>query len=242
MEIAVYAAEAEREQDHWWFVGRRRLFAAEMARAGVSRDAAVLDVGTGTGSNLRMLQDLGYTRVTGLDESDEAIRFCASKGLGGVRKGDICAMPFADASFDFVLATDVIEHVDDDRRAAAEILRVLRPGGRALITVPAFQSLWGLQDRQSHHKRRYRKRALRNVLQAGGMRVERSYYFNYLLFVPIWLARRAIDLFGVTVESENQINNPLANRLLSCVFACDVSTAPFLHPPFGVSILAVIKK
>ena len=87
MEIAVYAAEAEREQDHWWFVGRRRLFAAEMARAGVSRDAAVLDVGTGTGSNLRMLRDLGYTRVTGLDQSDEAIRFCASKGLGGVSKG-----------------------------------------------------------------------------------------------------------------------------------------------------------
>ena len=150
-------------------------------------------------------------------------------------------MPFADASFDFVLATDVIEHVDDDRRAAAEILRVLRPGGRALITVPAFQSLWGLQDRQSHHSGATAN-ARSGMLQAGGMRVERSYYFNYLLFVPIWLARRAIDLFGVTVESENQINNPLVNRLLSCVFACDVSTAPFLHPPFGVSILAVIKK
>jgi SAM-dependent methyltransferase len=242
MEIAVYTAEAEREETHWWFVGRRRLFGDELRREGVSSSACVLDVGTGTGSNLRMLQELGYTTVTGLDESDEAIRFCASKGLGSVRKGDICSMPFPDASFDLVLATDVIEHVDDDKRAVAEITRVLRPGGRALITVPAFQSLWGLQDRQSHHKRRYRKRPLLEVLRSAGLKIERSYYFNYVLFIPIWLARQLIDLFGVTLESENQVNTSLVNRMLKVVFTCDVSTAPFLHVPFGVSILAMMKK
>ncbi len=242
MDIAAFAVEADSEETHWWFAGRRKLFAVELNRASVSLEARVLDVGTGTGSNLRMLRDLGFTRVTGLDASDEAIRFCAAKGLSVVRKGDICAMPFADESFDVVLATDVIEHVDDDGRAAAEIARVLAPNGRVLVTVPAFQSLWGLQDRKAHHKRRYRLQPLLELLRLQGMQVERSYYFNYLLFVPIWIARRLIDLFGLTFDSEDQLNTPMLNRILSFVFSLDVSTAPILRPPFGVSILAVGKK
>jgi SAM-dependent methyltransferase len=242
MEIAAYTVEAEAEETHWWFVGRRKLFADEIDRAGIPADARVLDVGTGTGSNLRMLRDARFTRVTGLDGSDQAIRFCAEKGFGFVRKGDICAMPFGDASFDFVLATDVIEHVADDGRAIAEIARVLETDGRALITVPAFQSLWGLQDRRAFHKRRYRLRPLVELLHAQGLTVERAYYFNYILFIPIWIARRLIDLVGLKADSENEFNTPWLNRALSLVFSLDVSTAGTLRVPFGVSILAIAKK
>lgn len=149
MDIATYAVEAEVEATHWWFVGRRRLFGAELAKSGIKPTDRVLDIGTGTGANLRLLRSLGLAAVRGLDSSDEAIGYCVSKGLGAVQKGDICALPFADESFDFVLATDVIEHVDDDPAAAREIARVLAPGGIALISVPAFPSLWGLQDRQA---------------------------------------------------------------------------------------------
>jgi len=147
MEASVYAQEAMIEATHWWFVGRRKLFAAEIARAGVSNDARVLDIGTSTGTNLRMLRDLSYRQVAGLDSSQDAIRFCEEKGLGPVYRGDVCAMPFADESFDLVLATDIVEHVDDDIRAVQEIARVLAPGGTVLITVPAFKSLWGFRTR-----------------------------------------------------------------------------------------------
>jgi SAM-dependent methyltransferase len=162
--------------------------------------------------------------------------------LGLVRQGDICALPFADASFDVVLATDVIEHVDDDGHATAEIARVLAPDGLALITVPAFQSLWGPQDRQALHKRRYRLRPLVRLLLATGLRIDRSYYFNYLLFGPIWAARRIIDLFGIKLDSEGQVNTPLLNRILSAVFSVDISTARSIKAPFGVSILVVARK
>jgi hypothetical protein len=74
------------------------------------------------------------------------------------------------------------------------------------------------------------------------MRVDRAFYFNYLLFVPIWVARRVIDLFGMTLDSEGQVNTPLINRLLSLVFTVDVGTAGFLRLPFGVSILAMAGK
>src|SRR5437867_2786553 len=157
MELAVYEYEAAVEEAHWWFVGRRKLFARELTELNLSERSRVLDIGTGTGSNLRLMRQMGVREMVGLDQSETAIRFCEIRGLGVVQLGDIRRLPFEASSFDLILATDVIEHVKEDTKAVAEIRRVLVPGGFALITVPAFPSLWGLQDIQSHHLRRYRR-------------------------------------------------------------------------------------
>ena len=121
MDTQTYAIEAQVESSHWWFVARRRLLADLIARHRIATDAAVLDIGTSTGTNLRLLKELGFANRVGLDLSDEAIRWCAEKGLGEVKKGDACNLPFADGQFGLVLATDIIEHVDDDARAIREI-------------------------------------------------------------------------------------------------------------------------
>ncbi len=242
MEQSVYAVEAQVEADHWWFVGRRRLFANEIRQAGIPLQSAVLDVGTGTGTNLRLLRELGFHSVVGLDPSADAARYCNMKGLGPVEQGDVCKIRFADASFDLLLATDVLEHVEDDGPAMAELHRVLRPGGWVLMTVPAFTSLWGLQDDVSHHFRRYRLPALLNVAKAAGFTPQRSYYFNYLLFAPIWGARQLMRLLRIELESENQLNNRLINSILSGIFHFDIITAPLIRPPFGVSALVLAQK
>jgi SAM-dependent methyltransferase len=242
MDEAAYAAEARIEATHWWFVERRRLFAALIRETGIPADAAVVDIGTGTGANLRLLRQMGFANVIGIDPSTDAARWCAEKGLGPVSRGDIRALPLADKSVDLVLATDVVEHVDEDRKALSEIRRVLRPGGVALITVPAFPSLWGLQDERSHHYRRYRMRPFMMLLRDAGLVVERTFHFNYLLFVPIYLARQLIRFLRLQLDSENQVNNAVLNRLLSTIFRLDVKTAPHLRPPFGVSILALTRR
>jgi SAM-dependent methyltransferase len=242
VENAAFAAEAEAEKYHWWFVGRRHLFARELEKANLRRDARIIDIGTSTGSTLRMLRDLGYSRVTGIDPSDEAISYCASKGLGRVAKGSLANLEFDDDSFDFVFATDVLEHVENDLRGLQEICRVLSPGCQALITVPAFRMLWGLQDRQALHKRRYRKKPLLDLVSAAGLHPIKAYYFNYLLFLPILLARRIIDVMGLKLSSENEINSAVLNAILNLVFQFDVRTAPVVRPPFGVSILVVATK
>jgi len=239
---AVYAVEARVEETHWWFAGRRRLVSRILDELGVSRDARVIDIGSGTGTNLRMLRELGFCDVTGLDASPVAIEFCREKKLGPVEQGDACELPFEDERFDLALATDVIEHVDRDDLAVAEIRRVLRPGGVAVITVPAFGSLFGLQDEVSQHKRRYRMQGLLGVIRKAGLEVERSFHFNYLLFVPIWLARQVIGILRISLESENQVNSPAINWVLERLFRLDVRTAPKLRPPFGVSILAVARR
>ena len=239
MDVSTYAVEASVEAEHWWFTGRRALFSRLIASFALARDANVLDIGTSTGTNLRMLRELGFSHVSGLDPSDEAIRWCSEKGLGVVTKGDVCNVPFPDASFDLVLATDVIEHVDDDARALAEIYRVLKPGAPLLLTVPAFQSLWGLQDEVSQHKRRYRAGEVRQRMTHAGFDLRRAFYFNFFLFLPIMLARTAIRMTGTRLKSENELNSPLVNAVLKSVFRADVALAPHLHVPFGVSYLAV---
>lgn len=242
MEESVYAIDARVGEDHWWYVGRRTLFGRIIRGLPVSPGDPVLDVGTSAGTNLRMLRDLGFSGAIGLDASEEAIRWCAEKGLGTVRRGDITDMPFPDDSFALVLATDVIEHVDDDARALSEVRRVLRPGGTVLITVPAFPSLWGLQDEVSHHRRRYRAAPLLGLVRAAGLEVQQHFHFNYLLFGPIWAARQLFRVWRPPVKSESEVNSPLVNGVLSAVFSLDIATAPRLAPPFGVSILVVARK
>jgi SAM-dependent methyltransferase len=239
MEIATFAVEAEVEQHHWWFVGRRRLLKALIEELGLPPEAAVLDLGTGTGAQLRLLGEMGFANRSGVDLHDEAIRWCAEKGLGEVRKGDVRDVPFADETFDLVLATDIIEHVEDDGRALSEVRRVLKKGGHALITVPAFEALWGRQDDVAHHKRRYRRPELLGKIEAARLSCRESFYFNYLLFAPTWAARQVIRLLGIQLDSENQVNTPGLNRILTKVFELDVRTARALRPPCGVSILAV---
>jgi SAM-dependent methyltransferase len=242
MEYATYEVEAQVEESHWWFVGRRKLFGAIIKNANLAPEAKILDIGTSTGTNLRMLRDAGFVNFRGLDLHEEAIRWCSDKGLGKVDKGDICNIPSSDNIYELVMATDIIEHVDEDITALREVNRVLCPGGLAIITVPAFQSLWGLQDTVSHHKRRYRKHELVEKLKSADLVVVECCYFNYILFLPIFIARRLISILNFNVDSENKLNSYFMNFVLNNIFTLDINTARKISPPFGVSLLAIVRK
>lgn len=230
------------EEAHWWFKGRRRLFASVIQQLNLSSGSPILDLGTGTGANMRLFKQLGYSNVLGLDSNDLAIRFCAEKGLGDVKKGDICNLPFEENRFDLVLASDILEHVDDDLCALKEIKRVLLPGGCAIITVPAFQSLWGIQDEAGHHKRRYLLSDLRKKIGNVGLRCKDIFYFNYVLFFPIWLIRKAVKIMNIPLKNENRMNSRILNEILTFLFFLDVWTAERVKPLWGVSIYAMVQK
>lgn len=242
MQASAYEIEARVEQHHWWFVGRRALFADLLRRHPADKALPALDAGSGTGANIRLLQQLGFSECLGLDRNQDALAYCKTKGNFRLVRGDITAIPLRDQSVAFVMATDIIEHVDHPTEALKEIFRITRPGGQVLFTVPAFESLWGIQDEVSHHKRRYRMEPFLKEVQESGFQIVEHFHFNYLLFLPIFLARRAMRFMKTGLASENQLNAPWLNKILTTVFMLDIRSARLLRPPFGVSILVIAER
>lgn len=218
MEDSAYEVEGQIEENHWWFRARRDLIAKYLRKLDLNDHSKILDVGSSTGTNLRLLKQLGFQQFQGVDNSQRSVAWCRDKKLGFVSLGDAEDLPFPSSSFDLVLATDVLEHLENDLKGAQEMFRVLKVGGRAIVTVPTFQSLWGQQDKISRHKRRYRLKQVAQICNQAGFEIEEMFYFNFVLFGPIWLARQLLKRFPNRFESENQINTPLMNRVLYQVF------------------------
>jgi SAM-dependent methyltransferase len=194
-----------------------------------------------------MLQHLKrYGHPVGVEAEAEAVRLCRERGVTAVELAEPPPLPFESERFDLVTALDMLEHVDDDQGLLDEITRVLRPGGQALVAVPAYKFLWGIQDEVSHHKRRYIARQLRERLITSGLNVERLSYFNSLLFPPIGAVRLARRLFKrrpPRITSDFEMNKPgWLNNVLARVFSCEAALIKRVNLPFGVSILALASK
>lgn len=241
MEAMTYDIEAQVGEAHWWFQARRRILHDVLTHLLLPTDPTIYDLGCGTGHNLIMLQELG--RATGIDMSADALAYCRSLGCRSTLQGTLYDLPVADDAADVVVASDILEHLDDDAKGASEIARVLKQDtGVALVTVPAFQWLWGTQDDVSHHKRRYTKGELKALLEGAGLTVETITYFNFFLFPPIWLGRLAIKLSGKKIESENTLTSPKVDGILGAIFASERFWLRFAGFPIGVSVMAIARK
>jgi len=230
------------EGSHWWFVGRRRILSSFVGRIvrNLNPDPRILDVGCGTGANLEMLAQFG--EVEGVDVSTEALDFCQTRGLQNVRQGEAEHLPYEDRSFDLVTGLDVVEHLDDDTAGLQEMRRVLRPGGRALLFVPAFMFLWGVQDDISNHRRRYTLASLEKVVRQAGLEVELATYANITFFAPILFGRLLMRLTGFRPASENNITVGFLNGVLGRIFGAEASLLRYMKFPFGVSIVCVARR
>jgi SAM-dependent methyltransferase len=243
MQQHTYSIMYQVEEKHWWFVGRRRIIASFLEKiCGEMKPLTprILDVGCGTGANLELLGQ--YGDAEGVDVSAEALAFCNTRGLTKVRQGEAERLPYDDGSFDLVTGLDVVEHLDDDVAGLSEMCRVLRPGGRALLFVPAFMFLWGVQDDVSHHRRRYTLPGLRSVVERAGLTVERATYANITFFAPILLGRVLMKVTGLRPASENNINVSALNGVLGRVLGAESAFLSRLNFPFGVSALCVARK
>ncbi len=244
MQQHTYSIMYEVEGTHWWFAGRRRIIAAfveEICRRLENERPRILDVGCGTGANLELLSK--YGEAEGVDVSPAALAFCRARGLENVRQGEAEKLPYDDGSFDLVTALDVVEHLDDDVAGLREMRRVLKPGGRALLFVPAFMFLWGVQDDVSHHRRRYTLPGLRRVLKEAGYEIERATYANLSFFAPILMGRMLMRATGLRPASENNINVSALNGLLGRILGAEsVLLKRRVNFPFGVSALCVARR
>ncbi len=233
--------ELERLEDgHWWFVGKRLILASLLDS---DPGGPLLDLGCGTGGVLR---EWSRRRpCVGIDRSPFGLRVCRDKGFTRLARGNLDELPFAEESFDTLVALDVIEHLDDDVGFLRRAQRLCRPGGRVLIAVPAFQALWSRHDETLHHRRRYTARQLLRVVRSAGLLPERTTYTNFFVF-PVAAAWRILSYrlgLGRYGPSGDFWSIPgFLNRALIHLYGLESQLLRRVDLPFGVSVACLARR
>lgn len=182
MEGIMYEKLRENDVHHWWYKGRRAIIDSLIAsKLKLPQNAAILDAGCGYGGNVPMLKK--YGRVSAMDIDWEVI-----KDIDADEK-IVAKIPDAlKNKYDLILLTDVLEHIEDDTVVSRWIENTLKPGGYALITVPALDMLWSRMDDEVGHVRRYTKKTLLELLK-NGMGITYCSYYNLFLFPVKFLSK-----------------------------------------------------
>jgi SAM-dependent methyltransferase len=239
MERKVFESMAENDDVHWWYVGRRRVI-ADLIRRYVSlpENPRILEIGCGTGHNFDMLRQFG--RLDAI-EVDEEVRAIAAKRLGhAVSEAPLPALPgVADRSYDLVALLDVLEHVDERPSSLASAATKLAPGGRLLVTVPAYPWMWSGHDVAHHHKLRYSKRQLRDEVAQAGLTIEKIGRFNSFLF-PGEAAWRLVSKAMGWTGSDDKVPPAPVNVACRYVFGLERYIVGRNPLPFGLSLFALL--
>lgn len=229
---------AELEDWHFWFLARRDLI-RRLIRRHLHRQAAfILDVGCGTGSILAELSRDGH-RVMGVDSRREGLRRIGPTLPSALlAQADATLLPLRPGSADLVLLLDVLEHVPD-HLALEEVRRVLRPGGKAIIAVPAFTKLWSYRDVGAGHRRRYSREQVLALARGAGLEVCEVRHFQFLL-LPILALSRWLGRKGPWWRDLEERRIPLVSKLLVLISRLEVRLGALVSWPAGSSILAVL--
>lgn len=243
MRPAEYETMFRFEETHWWYRALHRLIFDTLERELPDwRKKAILDAGCGTGAILKQLGNPDMN--VGVDLAAEAISFCQQRGLENVRQGDICALPFADASFDAVICSSVLYHqwVKDVSAAIREMGRVLRPGGLLLVNVPAFRFLHSAHDEAVMTAQRFRKNEIRTLLLENHFVIRRLTYWTTLLF-PLAVLARSLG-WSRTGRDFNSSGTSFgfADYLFAKTMSLERSFLKRLSLPFGVALFAAATK
>ena len=235
------------------------MLTVDFDRLGVGAGTKVIDVGCGAGRHSFEAYRRGADVIAfdqnaaDLNDVDEILQAMKDQGevpasaRGEAVKGDALDLPYADGTFDCVIASEILEHVPEDDRAIAELVRVLKPVGALAITVPRWlpeKVCWALSDEyhanEGGHIRIYRADRLRAGLQAEGLQLEGGHH-AHALHAPYWWLKCAV---GTTNDE-----HPLVQAYLK-LLVWDIAEAPFvtraadrlLNPVLGKSLVVYAEK
>jgi 2-polyprenyl-3-methyl-5-hydroxy-6-metoxy-1,4-benzoquinol methylase len=232
MELEEIDKMFELEDIHWWFSAKRELIVDMIKSLNAKK---ILDVGCGTGSVVAALNT--EREVVGCEYSEHALKLCGRRGPLTLVKSTAEILPFKDESFDAVTMLDVIEHLDKDLESLKEAVRVLKPDGHVIITVPAHMFLWQRHDILHHHKRRYSVSELRTKLEKTGFKITRMSYWNSYFFPASFISKFLYK--GSTVKRHSRTINSIFHRIISLD---NITIKKGISIPFGVTIFCIAKK
>ena len=170
----------------------------------------VLEIGVGYGTYTRMLLEQGcHVRATDIDDQcvERVMRRFASEPELSTGLIDLTNEPsiriHSDFRADTIVCLNVLEHIQEDRRALELLRDVVVPGAKLLLIVPAHQQLYGKMDAEAGHYRRYSRRVLRDTLQAAGWSVVNCRYCNIVGMLGWWYHNRVRKDAGLKDEHVN---------------------------------------
>jgi SAM-dependent methyltransferase len=211
MEATELRTLASVEDRHWWYKERRALLARELRRLPAPGQA--LDIGAAGGGNTRVLRSHGWQALA-LEYAPVAAQIARERGIDVIR-ADARELPVGSQTCDLVTAFDVLEHIEEDHLAAAEIARVLKPGGVALIAVPCDMSLWSAHDEAVGHVRRYTRETLAETVRKADLDIESLWSWNVLLRPVAAFRRRS------STGSDLDDVSPLLNTALTSIIVAE---------------------
>ncbi|MBI1878565.1 MAG: class I SAM-dependent methyltransferase [Chloroflexi bacterium] len=235
------------EDSHWWYMGMHRLILSTLARLHAPHgqaDWSILDAGCGTGAIAQKLRRFGQVRA--VDLSGLALQFSRRRGLSGaLAQASVTALPVPANQFDLVVSIDVVCSVPDDDQALTQFHRVLKPGGRLLLNLPALAWLRGQHDLAVNILHRYQPQTLQATLQQHGFVVEKLSFANSLLFplvAPYRLATRWLPQAETAPRSDVFLPPQSLNTALSWVIGLESRLIPRFSLPVGMSLFVVARK
>jgi len=243
MELKEYANMERVEKVHWYNTAKREFVRRWIAKVSPpGKDDLLLDCGAGTGLFAKEME--AHCQVLALDALEPALALLRQR----FRSDQVIAMtgkeiPLPRESVNYLTALDVVEHIEDDVTAVRGFHRVLKPGGVAVITVPASMLLWSEWDISMHHYRRYNRKGLLALFHKSDWDILHINYTNSLAFLPALLLRKLRGpKLSEKEESRAEFRIPprWLNKLLKWIF---VTTSMWHFPmPFGLSLLLVVRK
>jgi SAM-dependent methyltransferase len=249
MDFREFQVMYQAEGRHWWYQGLRAIL---FRRAGLNRPTSrtwqILDAGCGTGGTLDALRRSGHLHAQGFDFNEPAIYFCRQRGLHNVRQGSITDIPFPDCEFDLVISNDVLcdAGTSNEGQALHELYRVLKPGGRLFVNLPAYPYLRSEHDQATDVDRRYTMRSLRQKIEAAGFEVVRLSHWNATLFpvvLAVRLSRRKGQMRDKSVaRSDIQVPPAPINGLLAQLVKLEGRLMDRTTIPFGSSVICLARK
>lgn len=241
--------EAEAGSDHY-IDGASRAWALRWVRNWVPTDALILDIGCSSGHMLRLLrEELPHSRLMGADYIRGPLaKLSRELPVVPLMQFDLTACPLEDNCADAIVALNVLEHIPDDGKAIAEMFRILKPRGKAIIEVPAGPGLYDIYDRQLLHERRYRMTNLVSQFERGGFRIVQRSHLGFLLYPAFWLVKKWNRRY-LTASGEEQrrrvaasIRTARSSPLMTAVMECEAKLRTHLPFPFGIRCLLLAEK